>query len=132
MGGNSHTGSLAKISAKQEGSYIKMKITVDVFKPIITEREISIAFMAATMVVATNHSALAYTPGLIKAKAAPIIQMITELADPAAYGVYTWACIRFILNQKPEAKEMAKNAAWGYMGVKLAPTVMGLFSDMGS
>ena len=106
-----------------------MFITMTMRKPLIP-REVTIIPPAVLAALMADATAYAYTPGTIAANADPIIQIIRELADPCAYGVFIWACVRFILNQRPEAKEMMKSAAWGYFLVQMAPTFMGMLKDI--
>jgi len=98
-------------------------------KPKIPAEVSVIPLMAATM-LGVDHTVLAYTQGTIAAKADPIIQMIRELADPVAYCVFLWACLRFIMHQAPEAKSMMKDCAWGYFLVQMAPVFMGMIRDV--
>lgn len=107
-----------------------MIVTVSVWRKPRIANTLCLVPPAVMMALATNATALAYTPGTIAAKADPIIQMIRELADPCAYGVFIWACVRFILNQRAESKEMMKSAAWGYFLVQMAPTFMGMIKDV--
>ena len=109
-----------------------MTITVSVWRrPRIPGEACTIPILTAAMVAGgSDVTALAYSPGTIAAKAEPIIGMIRELADPVAYGVFLWACVRFIMHQAPEAKAMMKDCALGYFLVQMAPTFMGMIRDV--
>lgn len=106
-----------------------MIIKMALWRPIPPEI-CAIPILTAALVAGGTDVAAAYSPGTIAAKAEPIIGMIRELADPVAYGVFLWACVRFIMHQAPEAKAMMKDCAWGYFMVQMAPTFMAMIRDV--
>lgn len=85
-----------------------------------------------SLTLVSCDTAFAYTPGTIAIKAQPIIGMVRELSDPTAYISGVWACIRLMLNQKAEAKEMLKNVGYGYTFVQLSPLGMELIRSIGN
>ena len=73
----------------------------------------------------------AYHKGDIMKKAQPLIDVLKDVAEPVAYGCYIWAFIRYILNQRGEAKEMIKATTWGYSGIQILPLLFGIIKGLG-
>lgn len=69
----------------------------------------------------STPTAHAYTPGLVRQKAQPIIDLLREAAEPIAYGMYIWSGIKFIMGRKADARETFKGTTYGLVGIKMLP-----------
>ena len=87
-----------------------------------------------TLTILTTLSpsiAHAYTPGTIRMKAQPIIDLMVEGAEPISYGVFVWGFIKFMLGHKAEAKDLWKGSIYGVVGIKLLPWFYDILNSVG-
>lgn len=82
------------------------------------------------MVVMFPEAALA-SPGNIKKKAQPIIDLMVEASEPIAYGCFIWGFVKHMLGHKAAAKDMWKGATYGLVGIKLLPWFFDILNTVG-
>jgi hypothetical protein len=107
-------------------------LVIDLHKMRPYWKPLGIAGFTALMMV-SPHEALAagFVKGSIRAKAQPIIEMLSEAAEPIGQGMYVWAAIKFILGHKADSKDMAKGATYGLIAIKLVPWWLNLLNSVG-
>lgn len=89
-----------------------------------------VAVMAASMLMQSSSTvSAAYHPGDIATKTDVLVQMIKELTKPVGVGMMTWASIRYMLNQRGEAKEMVRGVCYGCLMLKMGPWLMDVFGE---
>ena len=90
-----------------------------------------LGFTILGMVEPQEAFAAGFVKGTIRAKAKPIIDMLSEAAEPIGQGMYVWAAIKYILGHKAESKDMAKGATFGLVAIKLVPWWLNLLNSVG-
>ena len=60
----------------------------------------------------------------------PIIQVITDLADPLAYACFVKGGLLFMVGNEHEGKKAINNTLKGYLVVKFVPQILDLLSKV--
>ena len=60
----------------------------------------------------------------------PIIQVITDLADPLAYACFVKGGLLFMVGNEHEGKKAINNTLKGYLVVKFVPQILDLLSKI--
>lgn len=60
----------------------------------------------------------------------PIIQVITDLADPLAYACFVKSGLMFMIGNEHEGKKAMGNTLKGYLIVKFVPQILDLLSKV--
>lgn len=87
--------------------------------------------VTAAFALLTPDSVLAYEPGTIMKKAEPVIQVLKDVAEPLAYGMYIWAAIKYIQGQRGESKEIFKAVTLGFIAIQLLPWAFDIVKSVG-
>lgn len=87
---------------------------------------------AAIATIALTSNTIPVSAEAINVKDAfdPIIQVITDLADPLAYACFVKGGLMYMVGNEHEGKKAIGNTLKGYLVVKFVPQILDLLSKV--